>query len=78
MLSSNLSTIVKRSEALLTPVKPQIATTIRRTSSLHLTKVELDRRKLANSIAKASNSHCNSSDTKDDNRSKLHDSISDR
>ncbi|CAF4863196.1 unnamed protein product, partial [Rotaria magnacalcarata] len=40
---NNLSTIVKRSEALLTPVKPQITTTIRRASSLHLTKIELDR-----------------------------------
>jgi len=63
-LISNLSTIVKRSEELLTPIKqPQITTTVRRAASLHLTKVELDRRKLSNSITKSS---------------KLHDSISDR
>jgi len=69
---NNLSTIVKRSEELLTPVKqPQITTTVRRTASLHLTKIELDRRKFSNSIVKSSNS-------KDDSRSKLHDSISDR
>ncbi|CAF1215643.1 unnamed protein product [Rotaria sp. Silwood1] len=76
---NNLSTIVKRSEELLTPIKqPQIATTVRRTSSLHLTKIELDRRKFSNSIMKPFNSHCNISEKKDDHQSKLHDSISDR
>ncbi|CAF3454651.1 unnamed protein product [Rotaria socialis] len=75
---NNLSTIVKRSEALLTPVKPQITTTIRRASSLHLTKIELDRRKFSSSIVKSSDLHSNFSESKDDNRAKFHDSISDR
>ncbi|CAF0871409.1 unnamed protein product [Rotaria sordida] len=76
---NNLSTIVKRSEELLTPIKqPQITTTIRRTSSLHLTKIELDRRKFSNSIVKSFNVHCNVSEKKEDHQSKLHDSISDR
>jgi len=72
---SNLSTIVKRSEELLTPIKqPQITTNVRRTASLHLTKIELDRRKFSNSIVKSSNSL----EKKNDGQSKLHDSISDR
>lgn len=59
---SNLTTIVKRSEELLTPIKhPQVSATVRRTASLHLTKTELDRQKFSNV-----------------SQSKLHDSISDR
>ncbi len=78
-LFSNLSTIIKRSEKLLTPVKqPEITTTVRRTASLHLTKIELDRKKFSNSIIKSSNSHYNTLEKKDDHQSKLHDSISDR
>jgi hypothetical protein len=76
---NNLSTIVKQSEKLLTPIKqPQITTTVRRTASLHLTKIELDRKKFSNSIIKSSNSHYNTLEKKDDHQSKLHDSISDR
>jgi hypothetical protein len=78
-LFSNLSTIVKRSEELLTPIKqPQITTTVRRTASLHLTKIQIDRQKFSNSIIKPFNSHYNTSEKKDGHQSKLHDSISDR
>ncbi|CAF1083604.1 unnamed protein product [Adineta steineri] len=54
VIVNNLSTIVKRSEKLLTPDKPsQLAATIRRTSSLHIT----NRQNLSNSFVKTSNSH---------------------
>ncbi len=55
--------------------QPQITTTIRRTSSLHLTKMELDRRKFSKSFIKPVNVHSNTIERKDDHR---HDSISDR
>jgi len=58
--------------------QPQITTTIRRTSSLHLTKMELDRRKSSKSFIKPVNVHSNTIERKDDHQSKLHDSISDR
>jgi hypothetical protein len=78
-LFSNLSTRVKLSEELLTPIKqPQITATVRRTASLHLTKIELDRQKFSNSIIKPFSSYYNTLEKKDNHRSKLHDSISDR
>ena len=61
LLLRNLTTLVKRSEQFLTPVKPsQVTATVRRTSSLHLTKTELDRRQKFSNLS----------------QSKLHDSIS--
>ncbi|CAF1017871.1 unnamed protein product [Adineta ricciae] len=54
MIVNNLSTIVKRSEQLLTPDKPtHINATVRRTSSLHMT----NRHDLSMSLVKTSNSH---------------------
>jgi len=51
---NNLSTIVKRSEQLLTPDKSShLTTTVRRTSSLHIN----NRENLSNSFVKTSNSH---------------------
>lgn len=76
---NNLSTIVKKSEQLLTPVKPTlVSTSIRRTASLHLTKVELDRRKSTHPLVKSSLSHHQTLEKSYDQRSKLHDSMSDR
>lgn len=68
---NNLSTIVKKSEQLLTPVKPTLVSTgIRRTASLHLTKVELDRRKSTHPLVKSSTLH--------NQTLEKHDSMSDR
>ncbi|UJR16134.1 hypothetical protein I4U23_003045 [Adineta vaga] len=54
MIVNNLSTIVKRSERLLTPDKAShINATVRRTSSLHIT----NRQDLSMSFVKTSNSH---------------------
>ncbi len=50
---SNLSTIVKRSEELLTPIKSSQMITVRRTSSLHIS----NQQNLSNSFVKTSNSH---------------------
>lgn len=49
----NISTIVKRSEQLLTPTKSSHSITVRRTSSLHIN----NRENLSNSFVKTSNSH---------------------
>lgn len=70
---------MKKSEQLLTPVKPTLVSTgIRRTASLHLTKVELDRRKSTHPLVKSSLSHHQTLEKTEDQRSKLHDSMSDR
>lgn len=75
LFSSNLSTIVKKSEQLLTPVKPtSVSTTVRRTASLHLTKIDLDRRKLIKPTVKTSTSHYHALEKSE----KLHESMSDR
>jgi hypothetical protein len=72
---SNLSMIVKKSEQLLTPVKPtSVSTTVRRTASLNLTKIDLDRRKLVKPTVKTSTSHYHALEKGE----KLHESMSDR